>query len=296
MCQTVTPNKPQIHPEPQTLTKPSKPYPFKFDPHIRDVRSSNHYTPWKPRETNQLQDCRSGRTTFSSQGQRCPRLWYSLQPCFAGESAHARQWPSQSRSSGRCERVWVCDVLSMLCAVLCNVLAWVPRTRKVKWKWYWVDKTAWSLKIGSMNVVQSMQKITGKWTPFFAIWFSIQTKRSENGHFPDDALFLHWNWYFESWFVMKSVFEKHIPESVLCVPPRTTTDDFLETKIIGTKCAIWIGLMIAGSGATRKTFPYFTDPSGLETQYLRIYQGHSGRNPIVHRTMDWEEFLRVHLP
>ena len=37
---------------------------------------------------------------------------------------------------------------------------------------------------------------------------------------------------------------------------------------------------MAGGGGNNKRFQYCTDPSGQEILYLRVLQGHSGRNPI----------------
>ena len=37
---------------------------------------------------------------------------------------------------------------------------------------------------------------------------------------------------------------------------------------------------MAKGGGNKNIFQYCTDPSGQETLYLRVLQGHSGRNPI----------------
>ena len=63
-----------------------------------------------------------------------------------------------------------------------------------------------------------------------------------------------------------------------------------------------IGLMkcgkskMAGGGGNKKRFQYCTDSSGQEILYFRVFQGHSGRNPIdpSRQCVNSEQFLRVH--
>ena len=53
---------------------------------------------------------------------------------------------------------------------------------------------------------------------------------------------------------------------------------------------------MAGGGGNRKRFQYCTDSSGQEILYFRVFQGHSGRNPIdpSRQCVNSEQFLRVH--
>ena len=43
---------------------------------------------------------------------------------------------------------------------------------------------------------------------------------------------------------------------------------------------------MAKGGGNKKTFQYFTDPSGQENLYLRALQGHSGRNLVDPSLLD----------